>query len=100
MKKAGAFAVAKKVYDEARKPHNQAKIKEAARKLQERRGWAWTTVVAIFKPTLLITTRRAPCTAGSPMTSWKRPPASSEIGLMASLLRSRLLGVITMRGLR
>lgn len=37
MKKAGAFAVAKKVYDEARKPHNQAKIKEAARKLQERR---------------------------------------------------------------
>ena len=38
MKKAGALAVAKKVYDEARKPHNQAKIKEAARKLQERRG--------------------------------------------------------------
>ena len=29
MKKAGAFAVAKKVYDEARKPHNQAKIKSA-----------------------------------------------------------------------
>ena len=29
MKKAGAFAVAKKVYDEARKPHNQAKIKDA-----------------------------------------------------------------------
>ena len=37
MKKAGAFAIAKKVYDEARKPHNQAKIKDAARKLQERR---------------------------------------------------------------
>jgi hypothetical protein len=37
MKKAGAFAVAKKVYDEARKPHNQAKIKSAVRKVQERR---------------------------------------------------------------
>ena len=37
MKKAGAFAVAKKVYDEARKPHNQAKIKDAVRKVQERR---------------------------------------------------------------
>ena len=37
MKKAGAFAIAKKVYDEARKPHNQAKIKDVARKLQERR---------------------------------------------------------------
>ena len=38
MKKAGAFAVAKKVYDEARKPHNQAKIKQAVQKMQERRG--------------------------------------------------------------
>lgn len=28
------------------------------RRLQERRGWAWTTVVAIVKPTLLLTTRR------------------------------------------
>jgi hypothetical protein len=37
MKKAGAFAVAKKVYDEARKPHNQAKIKSAVAKVQERR---------------------------------------------------------------
>ena len=37
MKKAGAFAVAKKVYDEARKPHNQAKIKRAVRTVQERR---------------------------------------------------------------
>ena len=37
MKKAGAFAVAKKVFDEARKPHNQAKIKSAVRKVQERR---------------------------------------------------------------
>jgi hypothetical protein len=36
-KKAAAFGIAKKVYDEARKPHNQAKIKEAARKLQEKR---------------------------------------------------------------
>ena len=37
MKKAGAFGVAKMVFDEARKPQNQAKIKDAARKLQERR---------------------------------------------------------------
>jgi hypothetical protein len=37
MKKAGALAVAKKVYDEARKPHNQAKIKSAMSKVQERR---------------------------------------------------------------
>lgn len=35
-KKIAAFGIAKKVYDEARKPHNQAKIREAARKLQER----------------------------------------------------------------
>lgn len=38
MKKAGALAVAKKVYDEARKPHNQAKIKAAVQKVQERRS--------------------------------------------------------------
>jgi hypothetical protein len=38
MKKAGALAVAKKVYDEARKPHNQARIKATMQKLQERRG--------------------------------------------------------------
>lgn len=38
LKKAGALAVAKKVYDEARKPHNQARIKAAAQKVQERRG--------------------------------------------------------------
>ena len=38
MKKAGALAVAKKVYDEARKPQNQARIKEAVRKVQERRN--------------------------------------------------------------
>ena len=37
MKKAGAFAVAKKVYDEARKPHNQAKIRAALQKAQQRR---------------------------------------------------------------
>ena len=29
--------IAKKVVDEARKPHNQAKIKSAVRKVQERR---------------------------------------------------------------
>ena len=37
MKKAGALAIAKKVYDEARKPHNQAKIREAVAKVQQRR---------------------------------------------------------------
>ena len=37
MKRLGALGVAKKVYDEARKPHNQAKIKSAVRKVQERR---------------------------------------------------------------
>ena len=34
LKKAGALAVAKKIYDEARKPHNQAKIKQAVQKVQ------------------------------------------------------------------
>jgi len=38
MKNSGALGVAKMVYDEARKPHNQAKLKDATRKLQERRG--------------------------------------------------------------
>ena len=38
MKKAGALGVAKMVYTEARKPHNQAKIKQAVQKVQERRG--------------------------------------------------------------
>ena len=37
-KKIAALGIAKKVYDEARKPHNQAKIKEAVRKVQQRRG--------------------------------------------------------------
>ena len=37
MKKAAALAVAKRVYEEARKPHNQAKIKSAVRTVQERR---------------------------------------------------------------
>lgn len=36
-KKLAALGVAKKVYDEARKPHNQAKIKAAVAKMQERR---------------------------------------------------------------
>ena len=36
MKKAGAFAVAKKVYDEARKPHNQAKIRAGVESLRNR----------------------------------------------------------------
>jgi hypothetical protein len=38
MKKAGALAVAKKVYDEARKPHNQAKIKQALEQVKARRN--------------------------------------------------------------
>jgi hypothetical protein len=38
MKKAGALGVAKMVFDEARKPHNQVKIKEAAQKLKDRRA--------------------------------------------------------------
>jgi hypothetical protein len=38
MKKAGALAVAKKVYDEARKPHNQVKIKQAVQKVKDRRN--------------------------------------------------------------
>ncbi len=37
LKKAGALGVAKKVYDEARKPHNQAKIRDAVSKVQQRR---------------------------------------------------------------
>ena len=37
LKKAGALGVAKMVFDEARKPHNQAKIKQAVATLQERR---------------------------------------------------------------
>ncbi len=37
-KKIAALGIAKKVYDEARKPHNQAKIKAAMQKVQERRG--------------------------------------------------------------
>ena len=37
-KKIAAFGIAKKVYDEARKPHNQAKIRQAVQKVQERRG--------------------------------------------------------------
>ena len=43
MKKAGAFAVAKKVYDEARKPHNQAKAKELFRNLQNKNKRGGTT---------------------------------------------------------
>jgi hypothetical protein len=37
-KKIAALGIAKKVYDEARKPHNQAKIKAAVQKVQERRS--------------------------------------------------------------
>ena len=37
LKKAGALGIAKKVYDEARKPHNQAKIRQAVDRFQSRR---------------------------------------------------------------
>ena len=37
LKKAGALGLAKKANDEARKPHNQAKIKSAVAKVQARR---------------------------------------------------------------
>lgn len=37
-KKAMVVGVAKKVYDEARKPHNQQKIREAYASFQARRG--------------------------------------------------------------
>ncbi|CAM3912602.1 hypothetical protein [Nocardioides zeicaulis] len=36
-KKVAALGIAKKVYDEARKPQNQARIRAAVRKLQDRR---------------------------------------------------------------
>lgn len=38
LKKAMVIGVAKKVYDEARKPHNQQKIREAYASLQARRA--------------------------------------------------------------
>jgi hypothetical protein len=38
MRSAAMAGVAKKVYDEARKPHNQAKIKSAVEKARARRG--------------------------------------------------------------
>jgi len=38
MKKAGALGVAKMVYDQARKPQNQARIKDAVAKLRARRN--------------------------------------------------------------
>lgn len=38
LRKAAALGIAKKVYDEARKPHNQAKIKSAISSFQERRN--------------------------------------------------------------
>jgi hypothetical protein len=37
MRTAALIGIAKKVYDEARKPENQARIKAAAAKVQERR---------------------------------------------------------------
>ena len=40
MKKAGLLGVAKKVYSEARKPHNQAKINQVVQMVKERRNQA------------------------------------------------------------
>ena len=37
MKKAGALGVAKMVYDQARKPENQARIKKAVEQVKARR---------------------------------------------------------------
>ncbi len=37
MKKAGALGVARMIYTEARKPHNQAKIKQAMQSVKQRR---------------------------------------------------------------
>ena len=36
-KKVAVLGIARRVYDEARKPHNQAKIRAAVQKVQERR---------------------------------------------------------------
>lgn len=38
MRKAGALGVAKMVYDQARKPQNQARIRDAMAKLKARRN--------------------------------------------------------------
>lgn len=38
MKKVAALGIAKKVYDEARKPHNQAKIKQTVQQVKDRRN--------------------------------------------------------------
>lgn len=40
MKKVAALGIAKKVYDEARKPHNQAKIKQTVQQVKDRRNQA------------------------------------------------------------
>ena len=38
MRSAAAIGIAKKIYDEARKPENQRRIKQAVASLQERRA--------------------------------------------------------------
>jgi hypothetical protein len=38
MKKVAALGIGKLVYDEARKPHNQAKIKQAVQTVKNRRN--------------------------------------------------------------
>ena len=38
LKKVAALGVAKKIYDEARKPENQAKMKQAVQKAKSRRN--------------------------------------------------------------
>lgn len=42
MRNAAAIGIAKKAFDEARKPHNQAKIKAAVEKLRARKGGSGT----------------------------------------------------------
>lgn len=42
LRSAAVIGIAKKAYDEAQKPHNQAKIKDAVAKVKARRGGGTT----------------------------------------------------------
>ncbi len=42
MRTAALAGIAKKLYDESRKPHNQAKIQKAVQSLKDRRGGGTT----------------------------------------------------------
>lgn len=51
MRSAAMFGVAKKLYDEARKPHNQQKIRDAVDSVKQRRsGGAGGTGAATKRP--------------------------------------------------